>query len=279
MIDVCAGIVLFNPEIKRLEENLRAISNQVDEVLMVDNSSSNISEILLLVQRLGREHIKLYRFQENRGIACALNELCRSAAEKGYHWIVTLDQDSVCPYNLVKRFAKYVSREDIAIICPSIKDRNLIKGELKTEGIEEVDHCITSGSMLSIEKWKAIGGFDESMFIDGVDFDICNRLKKKGNVILKVNDVVILHELGNSELRKFLFWNVVVKNHSAFRKFYIARNTIYLARKNGMSNAKAFLQILKQILICILYEEDKAEKCKRIIDGALEGMRCKVNLR
>lgn len=40
-----AGIVLFNPEIERLKENLQAIVPQVVEVVLIDNCSQNIAEI------------------------------------------------------------------------------------------------------------------------------------------------------------------------------------------------------------------------------------------
>lgn len=33
------------------------------------------------------------------------------------------------------------------------------------------DECITSGSLTSVEAWQKIGGFDEWLEIDGVDFD------------------------------------------------------------------------------------------------------------
>ena len=40
-----AGIVLYNPDILRSQENIEAIIGQVDEVLCIDNCSNNISDI------------------------------------------------------------------------------------------------------------------------------------------------------------------------------------------------------------------------------------------
>ena len=42
---VCAGIVLFQPDIERLKENINAIINYVEHIYMVDNGSENIEEI------------------------------------------------------------------------------------------------------------------------------------------------------------------------------------------------------------------------------------------
>ena len=71
------------------------------------------------------------------------------------------------------------------------------------------------------------------MFIDGVDFEFCYRMKKSGMNILRVNDVVLSHEIGNITVRHFLGFRVIVKNHSPFRKYYIAKNIIYMARKQN----------------------------------------------
>ena len=278
MNSICAGIVMFNPDIERLRENVLAIAGQVDRVIRGDNGSDNISEIKTFLHRTEDSRIQLFQFDENKGIACALNRICTEAADQAYRWVVTLDQDSVCPSHLVREFSKYIPMDDVALICPVIKDRNR-EGSGKTEplhGFKEVDRCITSGSMLSLSDWRMIGGFDESMFIDGVDFDLCIRLRKNGKKIIRVYDVELLHELGNIKMRKFLFWDVIVKNHSSFRKFYIARNTIYLARKNKSSMLKARLQIIKQLLICLLYEKDKRNKCREILKGAREGSVCAI---
>ena len=37
-----AGIVLFNPSIQRLKENLDAITVQVDFTVLIDNGSNNL---------------------------------------------------------------------------------------------------------------------------------------------------------------------------------------------------------------------------------------------
>ena len=42
---ISAGIVLFNPNIERLNENIQAIVGQVDRVILFDNGSSNYVQI------------------------------------------------------------------------------------------------------------------------------------------------------------------------------------------------------------------------------------------
>ena len=37
-----AGIVLYNPDLGRLKENIESICKQVDKVILIDNGSDNI---------------------------------------------------------------------------------------------------------------------------------------------------------------------------------------------------------------------------------------------
>lgn len=275
-MDISAGIVLFNPDINRLEENINAVIVQCTHMYLIDNGSSNIDEVIELLKRYNQAKITIMCNAVNCGIAKALNQITAAAQKDGFEWILTLDQDSVVPPNIIEEFEKYINNPDVGMLCPVICDRNSgIAVKIKSE-CEEIEECITSGSLLNIEAWRKIGGFDESMFIDGVDFDMCYQLRQNGYKILRIQSVVLLHELGHIENRHFLFWKVRVKNHSAFRKFYIARNTMYLARKKHTSIVKALLQNVKLFFIVFCYEDDKRQKINKILQGTIAGFKCEI---
>ena len=272
---ICAGIVLYNPDINRLKDNINSIIEQVDCIYMQDNGSSNIA----LIEELMKNYTSTILLKNgiNRGIAWALNRLCERSLVDGYQWIITLDQDSVCPSNMVNEFTLFLQNADM--ICPKIVDRNyglLDGGDVITEYIKE---CITSGCLLNLQAWKKVDGFDEAMFIDGVDFEFCYRMHRDGFKIMRVNSVVLYHEIGNITIRRFLGMKVVVKNHSVFRKYYIAKNIIYMARKrkSGLLLIKGVLQEIKLLGIVILYEEDKLKKIERICKGIIDGMVTQLN--
>lgn len=275
-MDISAGIVLFNPDKNRLKENISAVIVQCTHIYLVDNGSNNIDEVKELLNQYNQSKISILCNTENQGIAKALNQLTAAAQKGGFKWILTLDQDSVAPSNIVEEFEKYTNNLNAGMLCPVICDRN--KGVVveAKDGYKEIDECITSGSLLNIKAWSEIGGFDESMFIDGVDFDICYRLRKSEYKILCIQSVVLLHELGRIEYHRFIFWKVLVKNHSAFRKFYIARNTVYLARKEHTNIIKAILQNVKLFLIAVCYEDDKWKKSKKILQGTIDGFKCEI---
>ena len=267
------GIVTYNPDIKRLNQNISAIVSQVDTVLIFDNGSSNIADIKNLCQ--GLNTIKIIESECNVGISKALNKIMEVFDNSCFKWVLTLDQDSVSPSNLAKELSKYCD-EKVGAIGPVIQDLNKKEISSFTEnGIIERGRIITSGCLTNVDAWRIVGKFDEEMFIDGVDFDFCDRLRKAGYKVLEVQNVFLIHEIGHIETHRFVFWKIDVKNHGPFRKYYIAKNIIYLDWKNKrpMFPFISILRVLKQVALVILYETDKLEKLKAMNKGVIDAFR------
>jgi rhamnosyltransferase len=267
------GIVTYNPDIERLEDNIQAISFQVQEIVLFDNGSVNVSDIKSLCHKY--PIIRVICNKDNVGIAKALNNIMRYFDEKNYKWVVTLDQDSISPPNLIRELGQY-AEEKIGAVGPFINDVNKpVKPYVNNDKFIECNRIITSGCLTNVKAWKDIDGFDEKMFIDGVDFDFCDRVRKAGYRILQVLSVNLTHEIGHIKTHRFLFWNIAVKNHSAFRKYYIAKNIVYLDWKNNdrYFPIKAVLRVLKQGILVAFFEDDKINKLKAIFRGSRDGFR------
>jgi len=271
---IAAGIILFNPDLLRLKENISAIHQQVDLLVFIDNHSDNIH----LIERdyADYENITILKNEENFGIAKALNQAMLFCQSKGYTWVLTLDQDSVCPSNLIQEYTKYLDLPKVAIISPVIDDRNMRESSTvqhSADAYEEIDKCISSATLTNVDIWEKLDGFDESMFIDLVDFEYCMRILQKGYKILRVNTVILLHEVGRITQPKFLFWDLIILNHSPFRKYYIARNIIYLAKKHRTRGGviMAYLRTIKLLLQTEVYEDDKVKKGIAILRGIRSG--------
>lgn len=270
---VYVGIVTFNPCMERLKENIDAIKKQVEDVLVFDNGSSNYDEI---IKNLDPDVIIL-KSEKNIGIAAALNRLIEWGENNGFQWMISLDHDSVCGYDFVENMMPYLNiTEQVGIVAPIIIDRNIgVVGHNPESEWAEVRTCITSGSFNSIVAWRKVGGYDESMFIDSVDFEYCYRLRKNGYKVIQVSKVQLLHELGKSQKRRFLFWRVDVNGHSAFRKYYIARNNVYYPLKHHLwlHFVRGNLRNLWLLVVVSLYEENKTEKKKSILRGWKDGLK------
>ena len=191
--------------------------------------------------------------------------------------MISLDQDSVCPEHFVSNMMPYLAVTDsIGIVAPVIVDRNIgVVGHNPKNGWSEVRTCITSGSYNNIDAWRKVGGYDESMFIDSVDFEYCYRLRKNGYKVIQVSRVQLSHELGESQKRRFLHWQIDVNGHNAFRKYYIARNNVYYPLKHHLwlHFIRGNLRNIWMLIVTSVYEDEKTEKRKEICRGWKDGFR------
>ena len=155
---------------------------------------------------------------------------------------------------------------NVGIVSPTViyKD-NERYSDLKTD-IIDVEWVITSASLTNVSAWVLVNGFDEKLFIDGVDRDFCFRLKKSGFRIVQDNSISILHSLGDLQCRKIFNRTIYVTNHSDKRKYYMARNAIYLDSKHNTHLARKY--ILKLIGKTMFYEKKKKfTKIRAIMGG------------
>lgn len=276
MLKIYAGIVTYNPDIELLKKNINAIYNQVEEVVIIDNGSENL---LKWKKELELKYVRITIISNNQncGIAKALNQICCFGLKKSYNWVLTLDQDSISPDNLVRCMKENLDN-NIAVIAPNIIYKNneeYIDKSIK--GCRDVEWVITSASLTNLLVWEKIKGFDELLFIDGVDRDFCIRANRSGYRIIKDYDICLLHELGNLKCRRYFGRTIYVTNHSKFRKYYMARNVIYLDKKLGL-NFK-FKYIFKLLLKTMLYENDKIKKIKAISKGIRDGFCLASNIK
>ena len=244
MGNFAAGIVLYNPDIERLRSNITAIYKQVKVVFCYNNNSKNTGDIKELIKEF--ENVVLIDKKENLGIATAINEIAEVANKKNITWLLTLDQDSICPPDIIRKFCKYIDDPKIGIICPLIIDKRRPKKEKPKEIVMVTDYCITSGSFMNLQIFRKLEGLDEYLFIGLVDDDYCYRILLNGYKIIQINNVILDHELGeilpskyskfflrlgeaiNSEKIKALSYKRKV---SAMRVYYATRNIVYLANK------------------------------------------------
>lgn len=257
---VLAGIVLYNPEIGRLRQNINSIFPQIDKILCIDNGSVNIGEIKT---EFGKK-ATIIENTYNKGIAAALNSIMNYAKCNGYDWFLTLDQDSVCMPELIENYKKHLDDARVAILSCAIQDRNFEDNAKKVQNIEDIEECITSASFCRTEALVKVGGFDEQMFIDGVDFDICKNLRNHGYKICKIGYVGLLHEVGHGRNVRLLWKKRVIYNHSFLRNYYMARNRLYLVKKypGCYSMFKFWIKEFESELLILLYERHKIKKIK-----------------
>ena len=269
---ILAGIVLYNPDIDRLKENLSAILKQVDGIILIDNGSVNTEEINHEI--LSEMRCECFYNKNNIGIAAALKQIMDLAVSRKAEWVLTLDQDSVCMPQLIENYKRYFSDPSIGAMTCSIEDRNL-GHEGVADGVEAVPTCITSGMLIRTSAYLKTSGYDPFLFIDKVDTDICFSLREQNYNILKINYTGLLHEVGHGRNVRFLGSTYQMYNHPYWRAYYIARNGIYLSKKHPQTYPfkTALSFAVKKIILTGIFEDDKLRKTLWGIRGIIDGIR------
>lgn len=277
---ILAGIVTFNPNIKRFAENLSALISQVQNILVLDNGSDNVSEIRAELAKYKLE-IDIICFDRNKGIAAALSQIMDYADAHGYQWLLSLDQDSVIKAGLADCYLRLVDDiqySDAGIFTCLINDRNFKDEKYEIQKVEviEVPYCISSAALTSVEKYKKTNGYDKNFFIDCVDFDLCYSLREHNYKIYRVNHIGLLHEVGHGENKRFLWKNIIVYHQPSFRIYYLARNTILMHKKHKKLFPfwTTMYKIAAQFVKIILYENNKIEKLRKYSAGLKAGLSC-----
>jgi len=291
---IAASIVTFNPEIEKLTQNIKALIGQVDTIIIIDNASGNIEAVRELIKNYDEEKIVFKEYAKNYGLAYALNDALNIAFQGGYEWLVTMDQDSsLCDgyVNTCRRLLKEIKDDKIGIICSDVRDINTYKKDTPTQSYssnKEVSYfkevaCITSGAFTNVKAGIECGGFDNSMFIDQIDYDFCFNLRNHGYFIYRSNDIYINHELGRIEQKKFLGLKYLTTNHSATRLYYIYRN-YFIIKKKHLTLARRDNEVKRWFrqqgvrlayrpLKIILAERDRLNKIKSIFRGIVAGIK------
>lgn len=283
--EICATVVTYFPK-PESAENLLALAPQVGRILIVDNGSSAAAfePVQAAATRVDATVIRLGR---NFGIAAALNAGLKFAREHGFQWLATFDQDSQVTPGMIEEMARalasYPHPEKVAIVTPCHVDRKLgftvrdRDNEAKGEGWRVIRTTMTSGNLLNVRMATAVGGFDDSLFIDYVDHEFCLRLRRHGYRILEATRARLMHSLGAMERRLFLFKRVTVTHHSVIRHYYRARNRLIVWRLYKWQEpfwvARDMRRFVFETAYVILYEKEVAAKLQIIMRALRDGVR------
>ena len=249
---VCAVVVSYHPDIALLEQALSALRSQVDHLVVVDNGSSR--EVLDWLDRRGTQlSFAIVPLGRNTGVATALNHGIGNARERGCAYVLLMDQDSIPQTDMVARLVA-AHREleaagtKVAAVGPRYVDpvsghssyfvrfgwikfkRIRCQPERPCERVA-ADFLITSGSLVSIGTFDAVGALEDKIFIDHVDTEWCLRARHYGYRTFGVCDAVMHHSLGSETVRVWLGRWRYVPVHSPLRHYYTFRNSLWLFRR------------------------------------------------
>ncbi|MFV2043809.1 MAG: glycosyltransferase, partial [Anaerolineales bacterium] len=102
----------FNPD-PEFPGRIRAIAEQVESVLIIDNASGPQGQALLTKLEPSK-HLEIILNPDNVGVATALNIGMNRARTLRYQWALALDQDSDAAPNMVAELTRVIQTREWA---------------------------------------------------------------------------------------------------------------------------------------------------------------------
>lgn len=293
---VWAVIVSYNPDLTRLKDLVEAVALQVAGVVIVDNASNIDSSVIL--DDSGVHNVFVINLPENYGIAAAQNIGIERAIQRGATYIYLSDQDSLPSSSIIAELLSAFpsgSKAPVAAVGPATVDertgqvsffvversgmprrwKQIVDGE-DTKKTVEVGFLISSGTLLSVEAIKHIGGMRSRYFIDHVDTEWCFRARKMGYLLLGMPKARLTHRLGDEVKRVWFFGMRQVMYHSPLRDYYMFRNTLLMLRDVSMSWCWRGYLIWRLVQFAgyfLVFAANREVRLQRMLLGLLHGFR------
>lgn len=267
---ILAIVVTYYPEKELLEKNISAFIDNVDKVLIWENTPKADREKFRYVK-----HEKVeYHGDGINSISHALNYAWHYAKDNGFDYVLAMDQDSV--------FVDFNSYLAATIYNPSAP-----KGiwgpnayAFTYTGFRENEKMFTSGMLIKIDLLNQLGGWNELFAIDCVDDELCLKAGQLGIGKYILGDVKLVHRLGNPQIVTYRGWKINLRNDSPSRLYSIYKSHVLMCRlfpdaKSYRAESKSFWG--KNVIYILMFEKKKVQKLFAIFRGILSGMFTKID--
>jgi len=283
--EVDSVVVLYQPDLAKLDALISSLSAQVRNLYIIDNSSEAL-DVSSLSEYQNIEYIFL---GENKGIAEAQNIGIEYALNNNADFVLLSDQDSLFPSDYVSSMLAQIDEwSEIAAVAPQFCDENqsglpqgfLVPGfwgakRSLSNNLEQVElaQAIASGKLINAKALKEVGLMNGQLFIDWVDLEWCWRARSKGFKVLGLPSINISHCLGDES--KTLPGRTVTLR-SPLRHYYITRNAFYLSLRSTSLTVPQrlflFLRSLRYVVAFPLLSKPRVDNFHMVSMGFWHGL-------
>lgn len=269
-----------------LTASLKAVQENVDEIWITDNSQK--PHVLMGKKIIYSHH------PNNKGVAYGQNLGIKYAIDNNFDWIIFFDQDSSFDNVFLKKlFSSFsiIQNYDNHTYGMGPMAVNIDSGvELNKKSMQDsvwvnskeyikVRELMCSASVIRTQLFKQIGLMDESLFIDGVDFEICWRATYKLDAhFYLTKDCILKHQLGEGD-KRILGRNCHIP--TPFRTYYQVRNSILLSKRRYVPmkwKATEITKSLGKLLLFPVFLSPHRLYLKNILKGGYDGFINKTSL-
>lgn len=233
---ITALITLYKPGSKA-RDNVLSICSQVDRVILCDNSPDPSKDLFE-----GIENIYYIFNNANLALSGAFNRALKDVAFswRDDEYIIFFDQDSCIKpghiEGLINEYQLLTAKGcNIGCLGPIYFNHsiNRIAIPRRKKDISEdsfiVKSIITSSMLCQYRDLKAIDFWNEKVFLDMADWDLCWRLMQQGKVCVETKKVALDHTVGTGYKK---VGPIGIAITSKVREYYQTRNYLYLLHMN-----------------------------------------------
>ncbi len=280
-------LVTYYPDIDDLKFSINKLIDQGSFVCLVNNSSYDLE--------IFGTNIEVINFGENKGIAYAQNVGMKLAFDKlAADFVIQMDQDSLPADDMVQKLlsaydylkahkikvgligSQDIDKDTLIVSMPKINKGRIV---LNQKHLVEVSEVLSSGSLIPHATFHSVGGLDNKLFIDIVDFEYCWRIATHGFKIFKCTESVVYHKLGEGKIKVLGFLKVGLPK--PFRHYYAIRNSIFLILyKKAPTYWKVsnFVKILFKLCIYPFVLPDGKQRLNYIVKGISHGIQKRFDI-
>lgn len=263
------GIVItYNPDEDLLKDNINAFADHIDEIIIWDNTPNGS----LVAKRIAEDRInsRYITEEENKGISYVLNKAWHYAADNGYDFLLTMDQDSIW-----QDFENYLNTTLSRTAPEGIYGPEVRTSPVKGKTFLLTDYVITSGMLISVKILNLIKGYKSDFFVDGIDMEMCLRAKSYGIPTFRISNCHLQQRFGTPQTITICGLDNHTNNYPSSRIHEILKSHTYI-----LLNYSCSFSLQKKIVLTyfwkvpwkiILFESDKGQKLKAYCKGIIEG--------
>ena len=282
-MNTVALVTLYNPD-EKINDRIELLSKQVSEIFLLDNSPGSQCGSLFSAIK----NCTYLFFGENLGLSAAFNRVLKSFSVcRTADFILFFDQDSCVTEQLINTLARdFISLsmvykvgclgpeyfDEVRGIHAGITKRNVSVGN----GCFRSKEIITSSMITTYRVLEDIGFWDESVFLDYADFELCWRMAKHGYEVFITGNAVLNHSLGVGTLQCYFLFKKMTFNYSTpLREYYQTRAAMTLLKRDYIPpnwKRNFMFNVTVRILLYTFCLPEKLKRLKYFCLGFVHGI-------
>lgn len=261
-------VVLYNQRLHETATYASLIAGSGEDVFIYDNSPVPQHAVAAGLPA-GCEYVS---DTANGGISKAYNAAGRYAREKGYGWMLFLDQDTVFAPGILNEYRAVIDTgKDIRLIAPPMKmSESLYMSPVKVrfhmarpscrvpQGKASLWHYspINSGLAVEVEAFHQAGGYNEKVKLDFSDYQFIRRFRKW------YPDFYVLRGVCNQS-----FSNEVEPGYRKLRRFELFCLSLKHCERDGLFDGFCYFLVVVKRMASLMWQTRSFKPVKSVFSN------------